>query len=191
MIATKALRHKEVQRRMSKCLLIPVMIMLTLSTCNPKQAKKLLPENKIKGNWAFLDGRGNYNEAFFADSSFITYNMAMGAAPEFRYFIKNDSLFTNTDKRKTGLNRIAKVEWMTLDKVIFTTEFSRDTLERISGETITLGNTDPLTDSLLFRANISIRYEKFLIAKGILNPEEVESFKKDGTIPPDIIEQKK
>ncbi len=191
MIATKALRHKEAQRRMSKCQLIPVMIILTISACNPKQANKPLPENKVKGNWAFLDGRGNYNEAFFGDSSFITYNMAMGVAPEFRYFIKNDSLFTNTDKRKKGLNRIAKVEWLTHDKVIFITEFSRDTLDRLTDEPITLENTDPVKDSSVFKINITRRYEKFLMAKGIISPEEMEVFKKKGSVPKDVLENRR
>jgi|GEM_PF-2205966 hypothetical protein len=190
-IVTKARRHKEAQKSVAKYLFIPFLICLTCTACNHRQAGNKSVENKLKGNWAFLDGRGNYNEAYFADSTFVTYNMVMGKAPEFRYFIKNDSLFTNTDKRKKGLNRIARVEWLDSNKVIFTTEFSRDTLDRISGENVTLETTDPGKDSVLFRTNITQRYEKFLVSRGIITPEEMEAFKKEGTVPKDVKEKRK
>ncbi|MBM3436543.1 MAG: hypothetical protein FJY07_10055 [Bacteroidetes bacterium] len=190
MNATKALSHKVSQNMIGKSLFVLVLL-LTLISCNSKQAGKALPENKMKGNWAFLDGRGNYNEAYFADSTFVTYNMVMGKAPEFRYALKNDSLYTNTNKRKKGLNRIARVEWLDGNKVIFTTEFSRDTLERITGENITLETTDPKTDSIFFKTQITRRYEKFLVTRGIITPEEIDAFKKEGAVPGDVREEGK
>jgi hypothetical protein len=189
-IATKALWHKESQIRSDKYSFIPVMILLALIACSPKQGGKPLPENKMKGNWAFLDGNGNYNEAFFADSTFRTYNIKMGAAPVFGYAVRGDSLFTDNDKRRPGLHRIALVEWLNLDKVIFTTEFTKDTLERILGDIVTLETTDPDKDSVLFKTHITIRYENYLIAKGIITAEELEAYKKNKIIPKDIQENK-
>lgn len=188
--ATKTQRHEISQMRNRKHL-IAMAIFFSLIACNPKQTGKALPENKITGNWAFLDGRGNYNEAYFADSSFVTYNMVMGKAPEFSYLIRNDSLFTNTNKRKKGLNRIAKVEWLAPDKVIFTTEFSKDTLERITDEEITLGTIDPAKDSVLFRTHITRRYERYLVDKGIISADEMDAFKKQATVPKDVMEKGK
>lgn len=183
--------HKGSLRNGSDSWFLASLIMALLIACNPKQPGKETSANKIKGDWAFLDGRGNYNEAFFSDSSFRTFNMVFGAAPEFKYFIRNDSLYTNNDKRKQGLNRIAKVEWLTQDKVIFTTEFSRDTLDRLRDETITLENTDPVKDSSVFKINITRRYEKFLMTKGIISLEEMEAFRKEGSVPKDVLEKRR
>jgi hypothetical protein len=97
-------------------------------------------------------------------------------------------LYSDVDRRKPGLNRIAEFTWLNSDKVVLATEFSKDTLERIKDPTYTLQNTDPVKDSVLFYNAMNIRYENFLILKGILTKEEIEQFKKDSTIPEDVIE---
>jgi len=166
-------------------LLIILFLVAGLSSCERKSESK--SKSPLNGNWAFLDIRGNYNEAFFTDSNYITYNMVYGLSPVFNYFIKNDSLYSNIDKRKKGLHRIAKIKWLTADSAILTTEFSKDTLGRLMNAGITLENTNPQKDSILFRQEIYGRYETFLLSKGILSREEFESFKKDNKVPEDVL----
>ena len=167
-----------------------ILLLIILAACNQVEEKNI-PENKLEGNWAFLDGRGNHTEAFFGDSIYFIFNRVYGKMPDYRYFIKNDSLFSNIDKRKTGLNRIAQLRWLNDDKVILTTEFSRDTLERILNSKITLENTDTKKDSLKFYEALNIRYENFLISKGIISKEEIEEFKRTGVPPKDAQIKKK
>jgi hypothetical protein len=164
-----------------------IFILLLAVSCSFERKEE--PKNPLAGNWAFLDIRGNYNEAFFADSTYITYNMVHGLSPEFRYFIKNDSLYSNIGKRKKGLQRIAKILVLSADSIILTTEFSRDTLGRMTGEAVTLENTNPQKDSVLFRQEIYRRYEAFLLSKGIIKPEEVEAFKKYNKVPEDVLKE--
>jgi hypothetical protein len=165
------------------------ILLLFTASCNLEGKKESKPTSPLSGNWGFLDIRGNYNEAFFTDSTYVTYNMVHGLSPVFQYFIKNDSLCSNINKRKPGLNRIAKINIITPDSIILITEFSRDTIGRLKDEEVTLENTDPKKDSMLFRQEIYKRYEAFLLAKGIIKPEEVEEFKKNNKIPEDVLKK--
>ena len=142
--------------------------------------------NPIEGNWAFLDMRGNYNEAYFGDSLYYTFNHSFGHAPEFKYELRGDSLYSNIDKRKTGLNFIANLTWLDQDTVIFKTEFTKDTLNRIFDAVVRLDNTNLESDSIQFMDAFNQRYEDFLIAKGILSTEEVKRFKEKQIVPDDI-----
>jgi phage portal protein BeeE len=164
-----------------------ILLFVVVASCSFERKEEPKPKGPLNGNWVFLDVRGNYNEAYFTDSTYITYNMVYGLSPVFMYFIKNDSLYSNIDKRKKGLHRIAKIKVITPDSIILTTEFSRDTIGRMGAEKITLSNTDPKKDSVLFRTEIYKRYEAFLLAKGIIKPEEVEAFKKEKKVPEDVI----
>jgi len=161
--------------------------LVLIIACNPQTGDKNKKINTIVGNWGFLDVGGNYNEAFFSDTTYVTLNMIYGASPDYTYVVKNDSLYSNIDKRKPGLNRIAAFTWLNPDKVILVTEFSRDTLERIKDGKITLQDTDPVADSLLFARAIKKRYENFLISKGIMTRKEIEQFKNDSIIPEDVV----
>jgi len=162
-----------------------LLFLILLAACNQIEEKNI-PKNELKGNWAFLDGRGNYSEAFFGDTVYFIFNRVYGKMPDYRYFVKEDSLYSNIDKRKMGLNRIAHLMWLNNDKVIFTTEFSRDTLERIVKQEITLENTDFKKDSLKYYEALNNRYENFLISKGIIFKEEMEKFKETGIPPEDV-----
>jgi hypothetical protein len=163
-----------------------IILLLFAAACSFEKKTEQKPTGPLVGNWAFLDVRGNYNEAFFTDTTYVTYNMAYGLSPVFRYFIKNDSLYSNIDKRKKGLNRIAGIKLISPDSIILTTEFSKDTIGRMAGEKITLETTNPKTDSVLFHEEIQKRYESFLLSKGILKKEELEMYKKDKIIPEDV-----
>lgn len=167
------------------------LLVFLIVACNPQTIEEKESPNNIYGNWSFLDGYGNYNEAFFDDSTYVTFNLKHGPSPAYNYIIINDSLYSNVDKRKSGLNRIAQFSWLNNDKVILVTEFSRDTLDRINDSKNTLQNTDPTKDSLIFFDGLKKRYEYFLIAKGILTKEEVEQFKNDSIVPGDVIESLK
>lgn len=171
--------------------IVPYLLLILMFACNPKTIEEKDISNNIYGNWSFLDGNGNYNEAFFDDSTYVTFNLKYGLSPAFNYVIVNDSLYSNVDKRKSGLNRIAKFSWLNNDKVVLVTEFSRDTLDRIIDSQSTLQNTDPTKDSIDFFDGLKKRYEYFLIAKGILTKEEVEQFKNDSIVPDDVIKSLK
>lgn len=171
--------------RFKNTVVIGLLVTVLVSCAQMEQAEK---PNPIVGNWAFLDMRGNYNEAFFNDSLYFTFNHTYGKAPEFVYELRgeNDSLFSNIDKRKKGLNFIAKLIWLHKDTIIFKTEFTTDTLGRMAKTDYLLGSTDLKTDSTVFRNAFNQRYEDFLIAKGILTAEEVTQFKEKKIIPEDV-----
>ncbi len=156
--------------------------------CSPP-VKKKKADNKLKGDWAFLDKRGNYNEAFFGDSTFFTYNKINGKMPEFKYKVINDSLYSDFEKSKKALNRIAGIKWISENRAILSTEFVHDTLEPISGPGFLLSNTDFKKDSAKFVKDHYQRYETFLIERGILTAEEVREFKEKGKVPEDLIKQ--
>lgn len=167
---------------------LKIIVLLVCMGCHPE--KKGEPDQSpLSGNWAFLDINGNYNEAFFTDSTYITYNMVYGLSPVFKYLIKNDSFYCNIGKQQPGLHRIGMIKIISPDSIIIETEFSRDTLGRLTGEKVTIENTDPKSDSVLFRKEIYRRYEQFLLAKGIIRPEEMEEFKKTSKIPEDLQKQ--
>ncbi len=167
-----------------------VYLFVFVVACSPKQGSVRNSENKLKGNWCFLDGRGNYNEAYFSDSTYVTYNGKYGIAPAYKYVLKKDSLYSNVDRRKKGLNRIAKIAWLQ-DKMVFITEFSRDTLERIETDGMTLAKMNPKKDSAKFNRDFNNRYENFLVKKGILSEDEIEQFKQDKKVPEDVLEKLK
>ncbi len=166
---------------------ISFLLLILIIACNPQKNSEEENTNMINGNWSFLDGRGNYNEAFFNDSTYITYNLKYGTSPYYSYVVINDSLYSNIDKRKPGLNRIAEFFWLNADKVVLVTEFSRDTLDRIKNLQLTLQNTNPAKDSSVFFGAIKKRYENYLISKGILTQEEIEQFKNDSLVPEDVL----
>lgn len=167
------------------------LLLILIIACSPETANEKEKINDINGNWSFLDGHGNYNEAYFSDSTYITFNLKYGASPYYAYIVKNDSLYSDIDRRKPGLNRIAEFTWLNSDKVILVTEFSRDTLDRIKNPSNTLQNTDPKKDSLVFFDALKKRYEDLLLLKGILTKEEIEQFKNDSLVPEDVIESLK
>jgi hypothetical protein len=164
-----------------------IVLLLITASCGFERKDESKLKSRLNGNWAFLDIRGNYNEAFFTDSTYVTYNMVYGLSPVFKYFIKNDSLYSNINKHKPGLYRIAKINIITPDSIILVTEFSRDTIGRMTREKITLENTNPRQDSVLFRQEIFRRYETFLLAKGIIDRKEMEDFKKNKKVPEDVL----
>ena len=166
---------------------LPFLLLIFLFACNSQNDSEKKSDNMIHGNWSFLDGHGNYNEAFFGDTTYVTFNFAGGLAPVYSYYVKNDSLYSNIDKRKQGLNRIARFVWLNNDKVILITEFSKDTLDRIIDSENTLQTLDMTTDSAVFFNALKQRYENFLVAKGILTLEEIEQYKNDSIVPEDVI----
>jgi hypothetical protein len=162
-----------------------LLIFAGITACTSKM-EKTPPGNRIKGHWGFLDRNGNYNEVYFADSSFVTFNMRLGAVIPMPYFIRKDSIYTNFKRNRSEMIGIARVQWMPDNRVVLSTAYVSDTLERFSDEGATLANTDPLNDSITYRRAFNLRHEKFLIGKGILTVEEVENFKKSGIVPSDI-----
>jgi hypothetical protein len=161
-----------------------VLLVFIIACSSPTEQKKA--NNKLKGDWAFLDKRGNYNEAFFGDSVFFTYNKINGKMPDFKYKVVNDSLYSNFEKPKPALSRIAGIKWISENRVILSTEFVHDTLEPISESGFLLSNTNFKKDSAKFVKDHFNRYEAFLIKRGILSADEVRDFKEKGIVPEDL-----
>lgn len=162
-------------------------MLILLAACHQDPGQKILSaERGLPGNWGFLDPNGNYNEAFFGDSTYVTYNRIYGLMPGFNYKYSNDSLWSTLNNSEKGMAPVAGVEWLNENRLVIHTRFHSDTLERITGGGVHLGNTDPLADSLLFREAFNLRYEDFLVRRGILTREEIESFKRDSIIPEDV-----
>ncbi len=154
-----------------------IVLIFTGCRANIKQDEK-----SVKGNWAFLDKTGNYNEAWFDTDDYVTYNRFGGLMPPFKYAVKNDSLYSTFGKRG-NLKPVAKLIWINNDKFVIFNESTRDTLERIEAGEMLLSNTDVKSDSAGFRNAFEKRYEDFLVGKGILTREEIEEFKKSKHIP--------
>jgi hypothetical protein len=150
-----------------------ILILLATLGCS-RQAPVNESWRKLQGTWGFLDKYGNYNEAFFDDSTYITYNKQYGVLPVVKYRITGDSMYADVDRRdqKGVLIPVVEFEWISGDKVVFHSTTGLDTLERIIGDAVTLETTSPGTDSLKYRTAFNERYEKFLIAKGIITGEE-------------------
>jgi hypothetical protein len=168
-----------------KALIYQILLTLIIVSCQSPEPKD---QKNLQGYWAFLDRYGNYNEAYFDEHSYATINRFVSEPPRFRYTVKNDSLWTNNDRRKEGLNPIAALIWLDEDHVIINAEFVTDTLERIEKAGITLANTDPKGDSLKFWPAFFDRYERFLIGRGIITEEEAKAFREQQKIPEDLME---
>ena len=103
--------------------------------------------------------------------------------PGFKYAIKNDSLLSNFRKNKNSLERIARIQWLSNDKIILSTEFVSDTLDRIHVNGERIDTTDILLGIGSFVEAHKKRLEDFLVKKGILLPEDVKAFKEKGEVP--------
>ena len=162
-----------------------LIVLMLLLGCSEMENKNNDDKNPLQGDWCFLDKYGNYNEAFFGDSTYRIYNKYVGAADWFKYDVRNDSLYSSVDRRRKGLSRIAKLIWEKDDEVIFMTEFTTDTLYKIKAERSLLSNCEPGEDTTFVR-HFFDRYEQFLIAKGIITEEESVDFRKNQKVPKDI-----
>lgn len=140
----------------------------------------------LKGNWQFLDKRGLYNETLFEDSTFFTYRQHTGFSPVFEYHIKADSFYANVDRRKEGKIPIAQITLMEDGRIMLTTEFVRDTLQRIPENEYTLSHLLIEQDTSKYEARFQARLENFLIEKGITTREEIDDFKNNGKLPKDL-----
>jgi len=165
------------------------VLLIVIIGCNTNTSIDEKVENKLLGNWQFLDTRGNYIEALFEDSTYFIYNMSMGHSPKWKYFLRNDSLYTNIDQRRPGIHKTADINWIDDDKVVIVTQFSTDTMDRIKDAVITLENTDIKSDSAVYREAFNQRHENYLLEKGILTPEEVKDFKEKKIVPEDILKK--
>ena len=155
-------------------------------THNPKEKPFELP-----GLWGFLDAYGNYNEAYFDSASYKTMNRFVPEPPMFNYLVQNDTLFSDVDKRKSGMNPIAALKWIERDRVVFIGEFVSDTLYRLKDASIHLGNSNPIKDSASFWPAYYSRYESFLISRGIITLEDANQFRESGEIPDEVLEDMK
>lgn len=163
-----------------------VVLITFLIGCNVVDEKK---ENTLKGNWQFIDLRGNYIEALFEDSTYFVYNVSMGHSPKWKYFVRNDSLFSIVDSKRPDRRKVSEIRWIDKNLVIIKSQFSSDTMDRIKDTEITLQNTDLKGDSVKFREAFNQRHEDYLLLKGILTPEEVKEFKEKKIVPEDILRQ--
>lgn len=158
------------------------ILILVLVSCSSEEKKSL------QGDWQFLDKFGNYNEAFFGDSTYLSINRFVVKDNWYQYTIRNDSLYSTVNKRFTGLRAVAGLEWIGSDRVVLSSEFSRDTMIRIKNSPATISKAKPFSDSAIYFQAFFDRYERFLIFKGILSEEEVKRFREKGEVPEDVLE---
>jgi hypothetical protein len=164
-----------------------LFIALILQCANNSKEKPV----ELQGLWGFLDAYGNYNEAYFDATSYKTMNRFVSDPPMFNYWVQNDTLFSDVDKRKSGMNPVAAIQWLDADRVVFTGEFVSDTLYRLKGVSIHPGNSDPIKDSIIFWPAFYARYEAFLISRGIISEEDAIQFRESGRIPEDVLKEMK
>ncbi|MCB0823260.1 MAG: hypothetical protein KDC09_11225 [Bacteroidales bacterium] len=164
---------------------ILLTISLILFSCN--QGKQKQDEHSgIIGCWAFLDGYGNYNEAYFQEHSYLTVNRFVQTPPSSRYQVVHDTLLINTHPDDPELTPIANLIWIDENHVVIHNPYVSDTLERISDNSGELLNLDPKNDSAVFWNGFYDRYEKFLIRRGIITEEEVREYRENKFIPEDV-----
>jgi hypothetical protein len=162
------------------------LLMVAFLQCS--QVAKERPGD-LQGLWCFLDGYGNYNEAYFDATRYKTLNRFIQAPLLFNYMVQNDTLFSDADRRKSGMKPIAIIHWLDRDRVVFKGEFVSDTLYRLPDVSIHPGNSDPVKDSLMFWPAFYNRYESFLIERGIITAEDALQFRESGKIPDEVLEE--
>ena len=138
---------------------------LIMLSCKHQPVQK---HNDLYGNWQFLTADGNYNEAFFSDSTYFSYNHKRGLFPVSHYYLKNDTLFSDANKNKEGMYPIAGFLLLNKDKVIFINQFSRDTLYRLSGDSL-LSDFIENKGSMVYEKVFMDRYKAFLLERGIID----------------------
>ena len=171
------------------------MIMLLLLMGCQQQSKKVNDAQSagrtIQGHWQFLDGYGNYNEAWFAAATYQTFNRFVDRKVMVNYVVKGDSLISTVDMEGGSREIRAGLAWIGSDRVVIATSFVRDTLWRMQVDAPTLEDTDPFSDSLTFFTAFNKRYDDFLVSRGIVSREEIDAFRKSGEVPEDILEEAK
>ena len=146
-----------------------VLSLVLLFSC---QNSKKEQHNVLYGDWQFLTSNGDYNEAFFTDTSYLSYNLKFGLFPVAYYFIRNDTLFSDADKRSKGQSAIARFASIEENRIIIINAFSQDTLYRIKeGKNLISSVSFPENESA-FKTDFMERYKAFLLERGIIDEEE-------------------
>ena len=169
-----------------------MMLLLSLLACKQQASQtgnKPAPSNPLMGNWQFLDRYGNYNEAWFGDSTYQTMNRFVDRKVLVDYEVRGDSLVSSVETERGSRVILAALQWLDRDRVVITTSFVSDTLTRMADGGATLQNTDPFTDSVAFFTDFTRRYDDFLVSRGIVSREEIEAFRRKGEVPEDVLEQ--
>lgn len=170
-----------------------VVLILLLVACQQQgQKKEIAAENRnaLKGEWQFLDKYGNYNEAYFGDSTYQTINRFVDRKVVVDYRVKGDTLRSVMDYRNEKRVILAGLRWIDSDHVVIFTEFVSDTLTRMEDAGISLKSTDPFTDSLSFFTAFNKRYDRYLVDKGIVSEDEIRAFRERQEVPVDVLKKK-
>ena len=144
-----------------------VLILLLLSCQESDKVK----HNPLYGDWQFLTSNGDYNEAFFTDTTYLSYNKRIGLFPVAHYFMRNDTLFSDADKRSKGQNAIARFSSIEKNRIIIINAFSQDTLYRIEEKGKLISTVSFPENESEFKAAFMERYKAFLLARGIIDEE--------------------
>ncbi len=150
-------------KKMSLTKFSVLLLFLFFSCVSPERRK----HSVLQGDWQFLNSRGEYSEAYFTDSTYISFHMITGLTPEAHYFLRNDTLFSNADRHRKGLMPMATFRKISKDKIVLGNPFTKDTLERIQGEE-RLSQMHFPADSARFVKAFQKRYHDFLFGKGII-----------------------
>ncbi len=145
--------------------IILLLALTLLFSCKQKPAAK---HTKLYGDWQFLTSNGNYNEAYFSDSTYYSFNLKQGLFPVVNYYLKNDTLYSDANKSKKGMQAIAGFRTLSEDEVILINMFSQDTLYRIEGDSLLSGMLAKDQRKPYLEA-FKKRYKQFLLDRGIID----------------------
>jgi hypothetical protein len=153
---------------MKNYVLVILLAVILLSSCQDSKKER---HNVLYGDWQFLTSNGDYNEAFFTDTTYLSYNVKIGLFSVAHYFIRNDTLFSDADKRSKGQSAIARFASIEKDRVIIINAFSQDTLYRINENKNVISNISFPDEESEFKDSFMERYEAFLLERGIIDDE--------------------
>ncbi len=169
-----------------------MIVLVMLAACQQRTKKageNRPPVNTLQGNWQFLDRYGNYNEAWFGEKTYQTFNRFVDRKVEVDYEVRGDSLVSSVETARGSQVIRAYLEWLDRDRVVIRAEFVSDTLIRLKDSATTLQDTDPFADSAAFHSAFNRRYDDFLVSKGIVSREEIDAFRQRGEVPEDVLEK--
>ncbi len=151
-----------------KTYLFVLSVILLFSCQNSKKEQ----HSVLYGDWQFLTSNGDYNEAFFTDTTYHSYNVKNGVFPIAHYFVRNDTLFSDAVKSAHEQRPIAKFQSIEKDRIIIINMFSQDTLFRIKNQEDLISNTLLSGNEQKFKEAFMKRYKAFLLERGIIDQEE-------------------
>ena len=160
------------KKKLCRIALIAGILLLVLPfSCRQKQSGQ---HSLLHGDWQFISYKGEYNEVYFSDSTYHSYNLRNKFFPPFHYTLTGDTLWTDAFAKTSGkpMKAVATVQQLKDNLIVITTPFSKDTLHKIAKGKPLISHTVSSGDTTGFHAAFRERYNNFLIQLGIIDEKE-------------------